>query len=127
MNLFLAISALGLLLVTFPSCGQSIGNRSVLGESHAREQVHLTVKAANKTAFYKPLITTKALAIAVAEPMLFSIYGKENIISQRPYEVYLVDGVWYIGGTLPKDHDGGTFEIMVEASNSRVLALTHGK
>ncbi|SDY82866.1 NTF2 fold immunity protein [Hymenobacter psychrophilus] len=61
------------------------------------------------------------------EPLLFSIYGKENIIRQRPYEVYLINGFWYLAGTLPDDMLGGTFELIVEAQNGRVVELTHGK
>jgi hypothetical protein len=98
-----------------------------MGEAYARQQVQRVTKAAPKAPFYKPLLPTKAVAIAVTEPLLFSIYGKENIIRQRPYEVYLINGFWYLSGTLPQDMDGGTFELVVEAKNGRVVELTHGK
>lgn len=75
----------------------------------------------------KPLLADKNIAVAVAEPMLFNIYGKDNIMRQRPYEVYLVFGFWYVAGTLPKDSEGGTFEIIIEASTSRVIGVNHGK
>ena len=87
----------------------------------------VVAKAAAKPPFFHPLITTEALAIAVAEPILFSIYGPENIKQQRPYRVHLVDGCWQLSGTLPEATVGGTFYIVIEASNCRVLTLFHTK
>ena len=98
-----------------------------MGEAYARQQVQRVTKAAPEAPFYKPLLPTKAVAIAVAEPLLFSIYGKESIIQQRPYEAYLINGFWYLAGTLPQNMVGGTFELVVEAKNGRVVELTHGK
>jgi hypothetical protein len=48
----------------------------------------------------RPLLPPKAVAVAVIEPMLFAIYGKKNIIRQLLYEGHLVDGGWYLSGTL---------------------------
>ncbi len=48
-------------------------------------------------------------------------------IQQRPYEAYLISGFWYLAGTLPHDMEGGTFELIMEARNGRVVELTHGK
>jgi hypothetical protein len=98
-----------------------------MGKAYARQQVQRVTKAVLEVPFYNPLLPTKAVAIAVAEPLLFSIYGKETIIRQRPYEAYLINGFWYLAGTLPQDMDGGTFELVVEAKNGRVVELTHGK
>ena len=98
-----------------------------MGEAYARQQVQLVTKAAPDAPFYKPLLPTKAVAIAVAEPLLFSIYGKAQISQQRPYEAYLINGFWYLTGTLPQDMVGGTFELIMEAKNGRVVQLTHGK
>ncbi len=73
------------------------------------------------------LIKDSYTAIKVAEPILYSIYGKENIESEKPYETYKIDNYWVIGGTLPKDSSGGTFLIIIDARNSEVLKITHGK
>jgi hypothetical protein len=127
MNFAFSVLAGSLWLLALPCFGQKAGSRSTLGEAYARQQVQRVIKAAPKAPFYKPLLPTKVVAIAVVEPLLFSIYGKEQIIQQRPYEAYLINGVWYLAGTLPQDMDGGTFEIMVEAKNGRVMELTHGK
>ena len=118
-----------MLLLSLPTFGQSLKNRSTVGKGYAEEQVRLAILAGKHQALPtdKPLLANNNIAIAVAEPMLFNIYGKDNIIRQRPYEAYLVFGFWYIMGTLPKDSKGGTFEIIIEASTSRVIDVNHGK
>lgn len=73
------------------------------------------------------LITDKKTAIAVAEPILFKVYGRENIIDQKPYKCYLIDGYWYISGTLPKGWRGGVFEIIINSKDGKVIKLIHGK
>ena len=130
MKLIATVAISFLMTVSFSSCGQGFKNRVVLGEQSAKEQVRLAIladKNSVKPPYYKALLTSKEVAIAVAEPMLFNIYGRDNIVRQRPYEVYLVDGFWYIAGTLPKDSLGGTFEMVIDASNSRVVDVKHGK
>ncbi|OGX90341.1 NTF2 fold immunity protein [Hymenobacter coccineus] len=69
----------------------------------------------------------KQVAIAVAEALLFPLYGQRTIVNERPYEVYRSDGCWYLSGTLPVGYDGGTFEIVLKAADGQVLHLTHGK
>ena len=59
--------------------------------------------------------------------MLFSIYGKDNIIKQSPYEIYFIDNYWVIGGTLPKEYLGGTFLIIIDSRNCKIIRITHGK
>jgi hypothetical protein len=66
-------------------------------------------------------------AIRVAETILFSIYSKDKIIRQQPYEIYSIDNYWIISGTLPQDSHGGTFLIIMDARDSRILKITHGK
>ncbi len=145
MKCILSIAVFGLVLAILPACEQrhdyrrmratlhaaatepQDGEHSVLGEAYAQQQVRQLIQAPPRAAFVRPLLPTKTVAVAVVEPMLFAIYGKENIMRQRPYEVYLVDGVWYLSGTLPRGGLGGTFEILVDATNGRVLSLTHGK
>jgi len=73
------------------------------------------------------IIKDSSTAINVAEPILFSIYGKNNITEQRPYEIYFIDNYWVLTGTLPKGSAGGTFLIIIDSRNSKVLRITHGK
>jgi len=115
------------LLGISPVAAQSFTGRTVLGEQHARQQVLSIVRKAPVKAFAKLLLPTKAVAIAVAEPVLFNIYGKQQIVQERPYEAYLINGYWYISGTLPEEYEGGTFEIIIEANNGRVVHLIHDK
>jgi len=67
------------------------------------------------------------LAEMVPEPILFSIYGKGNITKQRPYEIYFIDNHWVIIGTLPKDYLGGTFLIIIDSKDSKIIRITYGK
>ncbi len=77
------------------------------------------------------VIPDKQTAIAVVEPILFKIYGKEQIVGERPYVIDLVDGYWTIYGTLKELPGqivmGGTFLIVLSAKDGRVIKLTHGK
>lgn len=99
--------------------------RVVIGEAYAREQVRQAVQEPADVA--TTVLPNKQAAVAVAEAILFPIYGQRNIVDERPYEVYRIDGCWYISGTLPAGYDGGTFETVLNASNGQVLRLTHGK
>ena len=123
------ISNLVLLIFILPifSCGQNFKNRTVFGEKNAKQIIKEAVNDKNYKPFYDTLIKNKETAIAVAEPILFSIYGKKEIVSERPYECYLIDGFWYLSGKLPKDWLGGVFEIIINSKDGRVIKLTHGK
>lgn len=74
-----------------------------------------------------PLIKDKKTAIAVAEAILFKVYGEENIKGQRPYGVYKIDHYWVLTGILPEEYVGGVFEIAIDPNDARVIGLTHGK
>lgn len=73
------------------------------------------------------LIKDEQAAVAVAEAILFKVYGEENIRRQRPYGVYKTDHYWVITGTLAEGTLGGVFEIALDANDARVIGLTHGK
>ena len=110
-----------------PAFAQSFAGRTVTGEELARQQVRRAVENSTDSHFRKPILSTKALAIAVAEPIVFQVYGRKHILAQQPYEAYLIDGFWYVTGTLPKGYLGGTFEIILAASDGRVVYLVHGQ
>jgi hypothetical protein len=120
-----------ILIVVFlvSSCTQkqTVGEPSTLGEEHAKTQILKALKDSTAKPFYDTLIVDRQDAIALVEPILFKVYGKNQIIEQRPYEAYLIDGYWYIRGTLPKGSVGGTFEIIFSAHDGRVIRLTHYK
>ncbi|MDJ1468873.1 NTF2 fold immunity protein [Cytophagaceae bacterium DM2B3-1] len=74
-----------------------------------------------------PIVRDKETAIAIAEAVLFKIYGKDQIIKQRPYEVYQIENHWVLFGMLPEDTKGGVFEIAIDAQDGRIVGLIHGK
>ena len=74
----------------------------------------------------KPLNDSVA-AVEAAEKILFKTYGKENIEKQKPYQIYLINNYWILFGSLPEDSLGGTFLIILDKRDSRVLKMEHGK
>jgi hypothetical protein len=73
------------------------------------------------------LLNNEKTAVAVAEAILFNIYGKENIESEKPYEIHLENGCWHISGTLPKGYLGGVFSIVLNAQDGKAVVFPHGK
>lgn len=73
------------------------------------------------------LITDEKNAISIVEPLLFSVYGKENIIKQRPYKIGKVQNYWVVSGSFNSIGFGGVFEIIVNSKNGEIVRLTHGK
>ncbi len=66
-------------------------------------------------------------AIAIAEAVLFPVYGRENIIKQKPYEVLLFDDYWVVEGTLKPNYIGGTFLVHISMPSGAILLMTHSK
>lgn len=73
------------------------------------------------------IIKNKDMAISVVEPILFGLYGKDNIIKQKPYKASNIREYWIIEGSLPKGYKGGTFFIIVDSRNGEIIKITHGK
>lgn len=127
------ILAITLLLLGITAYGQDteVKEHVTLGRGHAKE--HLKQSLADTTLHNAAknteqlLLAKKETAIAVAEPILFSIYGKDAILGEKPYEAYLIDNYWVIVGTLPEGMLGGTFLIILDATNAKVVRITHGK
>lgn len=125
-----AVYMIILLTNTLMACGQTESDRTKLGRSHAEQELRAALdddSQPNVIDHKSAIIRDSATAISIAESMLFNIYGKDNITAQRPYETYLIDDHWVISGTLPKDHIGGTFLIIIDSRDGRVIKITHGK
>jgi len=73
------------------------------------------------------ILTDKKKVIEFAEFILFDIYGKKNIESQEPYDVFQIDKYWLISGTLSKETKGGTFMMIIDSRNHKIIRLSHGK
>ena len=125
-----SIFFLAILTISLTACGQNKSDRLILGKSYAQQELKsaLTDKEQHNVIDNKSVIIKDSLtAINTAEPILFSIYGKDNITKQRPYETYLIDNYWVITGTLPKGYFGGTFLIIINAFDNKIIKITHGK
>ena len=73
------------------------------------------------------LIQDTSTLISIAEPILFDIYGKNHIINEKPYEIYLYGDYWLMMGTLPIGWEGGTFSIVINRKTCEVMGISHGK
>jgi len=73
------------------------------------------------------LIQDTTTLILIAEPILFDIYGKNQIIDEKPYEIYLYGDYWLMMGTLPEGWQGGTFSIVINRKTCEVKGISHGK
>jgi hypothetical protein len=112
------------------SCAQNRSERFILGLEVAKTALAETLsnrKSANVIDNVRSIIKDSSTAVAAAEPILFDLYGKENIIRQRPYEIYHINNHWVISGTLPEGMLGGTFLIITDDRNAAVLKIMHGK
>ena len=98
-----------------------------LGKENARKQLDDMRKGKGQPFTWDTLIKSTSTAIAIAEPLLFDIFGKEMILQEKPYEIYLLDGYWYIAGTIPKGSKGGGFEMIFSARDGKIIRLTHYK
>jgi len=73
------------------------------------------------------LVPDERTAIAVAEAILFPIYGEKHIRDQRPYVVKHAQGKWTIEGSLPSGFVvGGTFHIVIRQRDAQILEIGHG-
>ena len=118
-----------LILISILSCNKEI-------ETPSFEKIKLsekeTLKEINDSTLHNAIgkdeiITDEKTTISIAEPLLFSVYGKENIIKQRPYKIGKVQNYWVVSGSLPKPQIGGVFEIIIDSKNGEIIRLTHGE
>ena len=72
------------------------------------------------------LVPDRATAIAIAEAVLFPIYGEKSIREQRPYVVKHTAGKWAIDGSIPKGFVGGSFHIVIRQRDAKILEISHG-
>ncbi|MDR7210107.1 NTF2 fold immunity protein [Flavobacterium piscis] len=117
-----------ILIYSFSCCSQN--KRLVLGKEYAQEElkIALSKELQHNVVDYKTIIIKDSIsAVKIAETILFDIYGKQNIEKQKPYETYFLDQYWIVSGTLPEGYKGGTFLIIIDARNSKILKITHEK
>ncbi len=129
MNKLIIIISFLLILTSNSALCQNQNKRWSLGEKEAKEILKESLKDStlHNVIGFKELLIEKDIAIEFAELILFGIYGKDNIQKQKPYDVYKIETYWLINGTLPKDMHGGTFLIIIDSRDYRIIRLTHGK
>jgi len=71
------------------------------------------------------MVPTADVAIKIADAVLVGAYGEKIIKSERPLVATLKDGVWIVGGTLPKGMMGGVAYIYLAKKTGRVVRLFH--
>ena len=104
-----------------------LNTHDTLGYDFAKQQLTELFKGKGQPFTWDTLIRNPSTAVAMVEPLLFDIFGKKNILNERPYEVYLINGYWYLAGTIPKGWEGGAFEIIMSAKDGKIIRLTHYK
>ena len=120
------ILILAVVLIPLTFFGQNFKNRTAIGEDSARQMIKSFLRDNTYKLSSDTLIKDKDMAISVAELLLFKSYGKALITSERPYECYLVDGYWFLRGTLPKNFTGDVFEMIMSAKDGRIVKMNHG-
>jgi hypothetical protein len=124
LNVVFRMVATGAVVVIYLfGCNQE---RTILGESAARSRLYSVLSDTIKNRTIEGgLLSNQESAIGVAEPIVFKLFGEDKIKSQRPYEVYQIDGYWVIKGTISSSKDGGTFNIILNTSDARVIKVWH--
>ena len=127
-HIFLSLSFVFLLFNY--SCGQDSKNRISLSREAAEYQLKEVLannKLHNIINSKDKIIKNQETLISVIEPILFDIYGKENIEDQKPYRINDFENYYVVNGTLDKNYVGGTFLIIIDNRNAQILKMTHGK
>lgn len=102
--------------------------RSFSGQAESKMRLEQFLRDSTSNLFNgEIIISNEKTLIEIAEPILFKGYGKENILNQRPYEIYLFGDYWIMNGTLPRDMLGGTFSIAINRRTCQVIGISHGK
>jgi len=109
--------------------GQNYIGRRTFGKDFAKKEIRkFTSDSSQYNVTNKGLLLKdKKSTIAFIEPFLFEEYGKETILDQRPYEIYLIDNYWWVKGTMSKEAVGGTFKIIVNAIDKEIIYINHQK
>ena len=111
----------------FENSKDSLG-RLFLGVDFAKEDLQEFLNDSESNLFNgEVLIKNREMLISIAEPILFEIYGKEHILSESPYEIFLFDDYWIMKGTHPIKSKGGTFTIAIHRKTCEVIGISHGK
>lgn len=121
---------IALVVIYFTACAQNKSDRLILGKKYAEEELKSALADTTKhnvITMQTVVVKDSLTATTIAESVLFGLYGRENIIKQKPYEIYHIENYWVLIGTLQKGTVGGTFKIIIDDRNSQIIKITHGK
>ncbi|HPT14446.1 MAG TPA: YbbC/YhhH family protein [Bacteroidales bacterium] len=114
-------------LVIINSCNNNGSNCVRINSEDAKKYLNEFLKDSIHPCDNMVLIPNDEVAIKIAEPILFNIYGKNKIVNEKPYRISLIDNYWLIMGSLSKNTDGGVFEIVINAKDGKIIGVSHGK
>lgn len=107
---------------TYGGASSSTGDKDQTTVSSSTTATTHTTDTAYRPQGYVPDAET---AIRIAEEVWFPMFGKDTIEKQKPYKVSLVDGFWFVEGTLPDNALGGTVHISISQDDGTVLRAYH--
>jgi hypothetical protein len=75
-------------------------------------------------------VPDEATAVAVAEAVLIPVYGKDTILSERPFKAVLRGEKWTVTGSVPCNSPGlpcpgGEAVVWVSKKTGQILFMTH--
>lgn len=122
-----------LILCLQPSISTSQAEQvsSQIGKRVAEKEFNATVMREKVNNVVNPkfsLIKNSKVALQVAEPLLFSIYGEKTIVDQKPYDVHYINNHWVILGKNVRDAEGsgsGYFLIILNEVDSRIVRMDY--
>lgn len=114
------------LICLFNSASGQENGKLYFNDKNSKALVKKALKKGHRFFLTSP-ITSPEAAITLVEPLLFKVYGKKNIISQKPYHIYSNDLNWFIYGDLPEGYMGGTFNVIINKETGEVIKLIHGQ
>ena len=101
--------------------------RTFIGKLEEKELYKLLKDSTQKHFHERILINNEKELVELVEPILFRIYGKNEILNERPYDYYRFGDFWILTGTLPKQSLGGTFNIKINRKTCQIINISHGK
>jgi hypothetical protein len=69
------------------------------------------------------------VAVKIAEAVLIPVFGKQQVLSERPFKARLEGELWIVEGTLNCAGicDGGTAEVRISKKSGEIIRMIHGK
>jgi hypothetical protein len=71
------------------------------------------------------LVPDPKTALKIAEAVLVPIYGVK-IMQDKPYTIKLANGRWMIDGSVPKGAVGGSFHIVIQQRDAKIIEIGCG-